>query len=211
MAYFARVTKRVSAAAPSSGGGNAVKRMNAVVMGRKTWESIPEKFRPLKGRLNVVVTSGVEGFLGRNHIKNWDGGNGEVEVEEGPLVVDSISAALTTLSSLRDGGSGDEGIQGKKMEKLEIDRVFIIGGATLYTAALALPQTTRILLTEIKREFECDTFFSRDVRKGGSGDEFGGWRKAGTREMGEWVGEDVGGVVVEEGGVEFEFGMWVRD
>ena len=29
---------------------------NAVIMGRKTWESLPEKFRPLPLRLNVVVT-----------------------------------------------------------------------------------------------------------------------------------------------------------
>lgn len=29
---------------------------HAVVMGRKTWESIPEAFRPLPGRRNVVVT-----------------------------------------------------------------------------------------------------------------------------------------------------------
>ncbi|MDA8519977.1 dihydrofolate reductase [Acidovorax sp. NCPPB 4044] len=28
----------------------------AVVMGRKTWESLPERFRPLPGRTNVVVT-----------------------------------------------------------------------------------------------------------------------------------------------------------
>jgi dihydrofolate reductase len=27
-----------------------------VIMGRKTWESLPEKFRPLPGRLNIVVT-----------------------------------------------------------------------------------------------------------------------------------------------------------
>ena len=27
-----------------------------VVMGRKTWESLPEKFRPLPGRVNIVVT-----------------------------------------------------------------------------------------------------------------------------------------------------------
>ena len=27
-----------------------------VVMGRKTWESLPERFRPLPGRTNVVVT-----------------------------------------------------------------------------------------------------------------------------------------------------------
>jgi dihydrofolate reductase len=27
-----------------------------VIMGRKTWDSIPAKFRPLPGRLNIVVT-----------------------------------------------------------------------------------------------------------------------------------------------------------
>ncbi|KAH8770381.1 dihydrofolate reductase-like domain-containing protein [Hyaloscypha sp. PMI_1271] len=45
MAYFARVTKRAS---PGS--------RNAVIMGRKTWESIPPKFRPLRDRTNVVIT-----------------------------------------------------------------------------------------------------------------------------------------------------------
>ena len=29
---------------------------NPVVMGRKTWESLPERFRPLPGRTNIVVT-----------------------------------------------------------------------------------------------------------------------------------------------------------
>ncbi len=28
----------------------------AVVMGRKTWDSLPERFRPLPGRTNIVVT-----------------------------------------------------------------------------------------------------------------------------------------------------------
>lgn len=27
-----------------------------VIMGRKTWESLPEKFRPLPGRANIVIT-----------------------------------------------------------------------------------------------------------------------------------------------------------
>lgn len=35
-------------------------RPNAVVMGRKTWDGIPGKFRPLKGRTNVVVSRSSE-------------------------------------------------------------------------------------------------------------------------------------------------------
>jgi len=30
---------------------------STVVMGRRTWESLPERFRPLPGRTNVVLTS----------------------------------------------------------------------------------------------------------------------------------------------------------
>ncbi len=31
-----------------------------VLMGRKTWESLPEKFRPLPNRLNIVITRQIE-------------------------------------------------------------------------------------------------------------------------------------------------------
>ena len=31
-------------------------RGQTVIMGRKTWESLPEKFRPLPGRLNIVLS-----------------------------------------------------------------------------------------------------------------------------------------------------------
>lgn len=34
----------------------ATTRGHAVVMGRKTWDSLPPRFRPLPGRRNVVVT-----------------------------------------------------------------------------------------------------------------------------------------------------------
>lgn len=34
----------------------AVTAGSAVVMGRRTWESVPERFRPLPGRRNIVLT-----------------------------------------------------------------------------------------------------------------------------------------------------------
>lgn len=46
MAYFKRVTTDVC---------DSSKR-NAVIMGRKTWASIPPKFRPLPNRLNIVIS-----------------------------------------------------------------------------------------------------------------------------------------------------------
>ncbi|XP_014832359.1 PREDICTED: dihydrofolate reductase isoform X2 [Poecilia mexicana] len=45
-AHFRKMT-----ATPSVAG-----RTNVVIMGRKTWFSIPEKNRPLKGRINIVLS-----------------------------------------------------------------------------------------------------------------------------------------------------------
>ena len=47
MAFFKRVTLDTE---------NTPDVRNAVIMGRKTWESIPNSFRPLPGRLNVVLS-----------------------------------------------------------------------------------------------------------------------------------------------------------
>ena len=45
MKYFAQVTSNA-----------ADGQQNAVIMGRKTWESIPKKFRPLSNRYNIVLS-----------------------------------------------------------------------------------------------------------------------------------------------------------
>ena len=46
MAYF----KRLTCEPPAPG------LQNAVIMGRKTWDSIPARFRPLPDRLNIVIS-----------------------------------------------------------------------------------------------------------------------------------------------------------
>ena len=64
----------------TSGTTDPVKQ-NAVLMGRKTWESIPIRYRPLPGRLNVVLTRSFE-------IKN----------EATVVTCGSISSALEMLA-----------------------------------------------------------------------------------------------------------------
>lgn len=56
MAYFTKTTNQVSCQG----------KQNALIMGRKTWESIPDRFRPLKGRTNIVLSS-----LGYVYCKIW--------------------------------------------------------------------------------------------------------------------------------------------
>jgi dihydrofolate reductase len=92
---------------------------HAVVMGRRTWDSLPERFRPLPGRRNVVVT--------RN--PGWRAGGAER--------AGSVDEALALLA--------DE------------PRVFVIGGAEIYAAAL--PHADELVLTEIDLDVEGDTFF----------------------------------------------------
>jgi len=57
-------------------------KKNAVIMGRKTWDSLPAKFRPLPGRVNVVLTKQLN-----------------LSFPEGVLVFDSLEGALKHFSS----------------------------------------------------------------------------------------------------------------
>lgn len=54
MRYFRRLTRDAGADEGDPG------RQNVVIMGRRTWESVPEPYQPLSGRANVVITRQAE-------------------------------------------------------------------------------------------------------------------------------------------------------
>lgn len=198
MGYFARVTKR----APTG--------KNAVVMGRKTWESIPPKFRPLKGRVNVVVS----GSLKAEEM-------GKTEDGEELIVVRSFEEGLRLLAERRR--TTREQDEQKNAQNSLINNIFIIGGATIYKAAMdvdstfsplstseAIPVHLNILLTRIHTDFECDTFFPLDPA------DTKGWLKRDRKDLEGFVGEDLGKEQrvkekTKDGDeVEYEFCLWER-
>lgn len=120
MAHFKRVTLATS--------GAGLK--NAVVMGRKTWDSIPEQFRPLTDRVNVVLTKAAAetGFVS--------------PYPEDVLVASSVASAIEKLNRRSD-----------------VEEIFVIGGQAAYQEAVESPNCQRIYLTRVGKEFECDAFF----------------------------------------------------
>ena len=105
-------------------------------MGRKTWDSIPKKFRPLRNRLNVVLT------------RNEDFAK---EVPSSVLVAKSLSEALS-----------EKTLKNALPEGQVLGDVFVIGGASVYKQAIA--SCHKLYLTRVRKQFECDTFFKFDSK-----------------------------------------------
>jgi dihydrofolate reductase len=105
--------------------------INVVIMWRKTWESIPEKFRPLPGRINCVLT--------RNppHIPPSQGGE-----NQGCVYFESLDSCLEEIENMKN-----------------IWKVFIIWWAQIYNQVLWDSRLEKIYLTRVKWDFSCDVFF----------------------------------------------------
>ncbi|XP_063898217.1 dihydrofolate reductase [Helicoverpa armigera] len=118
MAYFTTMTTKVLD--PT--------KVNAVIMGRRTWDCIPDKYRPLSDRVNIVLTHNVESV--------------KENVPEGVVVVPGLDEAVKYIESRED-----------------IESSWVIGGSSIYRAAMTHPNCGKIYLTEIQKSFDCDTFF----------------------------------------------------
>lgn len=105
---------------------------NTVIMGRKTWESIPIKFRPLSKRNNLVITTRV------NEMRAIFS---PVSEGIGPYFFDSLESAIAYHSLTYKSD------------------VYIIGGATIYNEALEKNLVDQVILSYVEGKYEGDTFF----------------------------------------------------
>lgn len=119
--YFKDVTSRTSS--PNS--------INAVLMGRKTWESIPKKFRPLPDRINIILSR-----------------SSENKILDGIIYSNSIGNSLSELEKYSS--------QSSKV----VERIFVIGGAEIYNELINDNRVSHLLITDIdhKNDVEVDTF-----------------------------------------------------
>lgn len=206
MAFFARVTQKapqLSISAKTSLPPVARKSINAVLMGRKTWSSIPAARRPLKGRVNVVITRS-PGALARE-LEQQQQGEGRV------LVAGSIEEGLRKLVAKYPPLNSDiVAPRPENPEDLALGHVFVIGGAEIYDRALQMENCERVLWTRLECDWECDVWFpGRKILEGesGSGRE---WVKRPNEDLDFWCGENCVGGRKEERAVGWEVELWER-
>lgn len=178
-------------------------------MGRKTYESIPEKLRPLGKRVNVVVTRDVEGNAGRvrkelEGKRERDAKRAAEAKAQGKAGGAGTEGTDAIVSESLEGAMGDlEGAYGAG-EESKLGNIYIIGGGEIYASALrsgaGLNRKIRIVMTNVKRKgdegYNCDTFFPVNDFSAENG-----WRTASPAEVSEWVGENVDGEWRDEGEV----------
>lgn len=102
-----------------------------VIMGRKSWDALPEKWRPLPGRSNIVLTRDPA----------WRA--------EGATAVQSLEAALEAAGNAADASTVEGGVSGSS-------EVWIIGGEKVFVDAVDV--ATVALVTELDLEVEGDAF-----------------------------------------------------
>ncbi|MBK0419345.1 dihydrofolate reductase [Leucobacter sp. CSA1] len=118
-----------------------------VIMGRRTWESLPERFRPLPGRENLVVTRdpGYEA-PGASAVPSLEEA---VSRAEGAVRAE-FEAHLARLAAEEGASCQDPGIWPARA-------AWVIGGGRLYRAAM--PLARELAVTRIELDVDgADTF-----------------------------------------------------
>lgn len=133
MAFFRKLTTKV----PESSTPGA---LNALIMGRKTWESIPTKFRPLPGRLNVVITRGKVKELGRRILDELQASSDSWEAQD---------LLLSTAATPSKAGKNDDEPSPANADATVSTTVLLTPSSTPASSAIlissSLPRTISLL------------------------------------------------------------------
>ena len=132
---------------------------NIVVMGRKTWESIPDTFKPLENRFNIILSNNEHYRLEQN--TNYKCGTINKNNNTGVYFTNWDNFINTDYLQIEQNFNklycNNENHITNKFN------YYIIGGEEIYKKALATNLNIKIHVTEIypinKKEIECDTFF----------------------------------------------------
>lgn len=126
-----------------------------VIMGRKTWESLPKAVRPLPLRENVIISKSLFEKLGEknNAVQNLIQipSNNESDTENPFKCIDLSQECIHLEPSL------DSAI--KKWTAQNSKRVFVIGGSSIYQQAIQSELCESLIVTKVKGIYDCDTFF----------------------------------------------------
>lgn len=122
---------------------------NIVIMGRKTWESLPDRYRPLPNRINVVISPSDYDFWHRRPRSDTAVGK-----YQGAKLVGDMDEALSYAQAQTSGPTRPS-------------RVFIIGGAQTYASFFEHHGKIwdKLYLTRVKAarapkgSYPLDTFF----------------------------------------------------
>ncbi len=120
-------------------------KQNALIMGRLTWDSIPPSRRPMPNRINIVVSSQVA--KKKKEDSNDDACDVRVtsQIPDSVAVVPSLEHALHHLSHPDIANT--------------VDKIWILGGARLYTEGMAHEACEEIYVTTVYGTFDCDVFW----------------------------------------------------
>ncbi|KAI9106223.1 dihydrofolate reductase-like domain-containing protein [Phlyctochytrium arcticum] len=141
--YLGRRTGSAYPTSPKSDG--TLGPMNIVIMGRKSWESIPDKYQPFKGRINIVLSRN-EGF--RKTLEERFRKSSSISPSSPVYTFPNLDSALSTIQ-----------------ESISHSNVFITGGGELYKESITHPSCDRVFLTRLEPAGpdtptpDCDTFF----------------------------------------------------
>lgn len=109
---------------------------HTLIMGRKTYESLPPKMRPLPGRMTIALTRAEAAIVPIDH---------------------RLKVAFDLEQALNEAAAAEDAARKSDLDGYLDPEIFVCGGAQVYSEAL--PLCDYVYLTVVERDYEGDVSF----------------------------------------------------